>query len=186
MRALKGIRKGEKAKITNNLILSFSWLTAIANRLHVDIEKEVWRRFPALCSYCANRPCACKQAAVKTRRKVKIDRTLKPKTLAGFQKMFAQIYPPKNRTLAEGGMHLAEEIGEVTEAVHHYLGQYKDPQFDQIRLEIADYVSCLFGVANSMNISLADALASHFKNNCHVCHKAPCVCDYAFVARFKS
>ena len=100
--------------------------------------------------------------------------------------MFAQIYPPKNRTLAEGGMHLAEEIGEVTEAVHHYLGQYKDPQFDQIRLEIADYVSCLFGVANSMNISLADALASHFKNNCHVCHKAPCVCDYAFVARFKS
>src|ERR1043166_2067089 len=55
MRALKGIRKGEKDKITYNLMISFSWLTAIANRLHIDIESEVWQRFPALCSYCAAR-----------------------------------------------------------------------------------------------------------------------------------
>ena len=52
--------------------------------------------------------------------------------------------------------------------------------------EIADYVSCVFGVANSAKIDLAAELAKLFRNNCHVCRKAPCRCSFAFVAKFKS
>ena len=45
MRALKGIRKGDINKLTTNLVLSFSWLVAVANRLHLDLEDCVWKRF---------------------------------------------------------------------------------------------------------------------------------------------
>src|SRR3989344_9123097 len=59
MRALKGIRKQNMEKLKVNLLISLSWMIAIANRLHIDIEEEVWIRFPALCSYCGNVPCVC-------------------------------------------------------------------------------------------------------------------------------
>jgi hypothetical protein len=49
MRALKGIRKGNQEKIKLNLLIAFSWLMAIANRLHLDLDAETWQRFPALC-----------------------------------------------------------------------------------------------------------------------------------------
>ena len=41
MRALKGIRKGNKKKLIKNLMISLSWLMAIANRFHIKIEDEV-------------------------------------------------------------------------------------------------------------------------------------------------
>jgi NTP pyrophosphatase (non-canonical NTP hydrolase) len=186
MRALKGIRKGEKEKVALNLLISLSWVMAIANRLHIHVEDEVWRRFPMYCSYCGQKPCRCQKFKITRRQKLQATRAQKPETLAAFQNMFAQIYPPDSRSLAEGGMHLAEEIGEVTEAVHNFLGQYKPEQFEQIKLEIADFISCLFGVANSAGIKVADELAKLFTKNCHVCHKAPCTCDFAFVARIKT
>src|SRR3989338_9171871 len=52
MRALKGIRKGNREKLKRNLLISFSWLMAIMNRLHMSADDAVWKRFPFLCSYC--------------------------------------------------------------------------------------------------------------------------------------
>lgn len=185
-RALKGIRKNDRKKIRENLTISFSWLMAIANRFHVDVEEAVWRRFPMLCSYCGKRPCSCKKEKSLKRKKILINHALRPKTLNEFQKMFEMIYPTRSRTLEHAGVHLAEEMGEMTEAVHNFLGQHKQIQLDAIKNEIADYVSCVFGVANSANIDFAKELAKTFNNNCHVCHKIPCACTFAFVAQFKS
>lgn len=186
MRALKGIRKNDKRKLKYNLLIAFSWLMAVANRLHVNVEKTVWRRFPMHCSYCGRRPCACKK--IRPLRRVKnIGRDLpKPKNLAGFQKMFNLIYPPSNRTLADAGIHLAEETGEVSEAVHIFLGEHKKNDFEDVTNEIADYASCILGVANSAKIDLAKELGRIYYRNCHVCHKVPCVCGFSFVAKFES
>lgn len=183
MRALKGIRKGDKERIILNLMIAFSFLNALSRRIHINIEEEVWKRFPAVCSYCGKAPCVCKKTKRTKRLKVRANGALRPESMADFQAMFKKIYPPESRTLDHAGVHLAEEIGEVGEAIHNFLGQHKAKQFDDIRFEIADYVSCLFGVANSLNVNLAERLALLFKNNCHVCHKAPCSCTFTTISQ---
>ena len=100
--------------------------------------------------------------------------------------MFNAIYPPENRKLVDAGAHLAEELGEVSEAAHNFLGQHHKSQFAEIKSEIADLISCIFGVANSASIDMAKELEKMFKNNCHVCHKAPCVCDFSSVSKIKT
>ncbi|OGG39836.1 hypothetical protein A2118_00235 [Candidatus Kaiserbacteria bacterium GWA2_50_9] len=186
MRALKGIRKDNTKKVQINLLISLSWLMAIADRLHIDVEDEVWNRFPMRCSYCGKLPCACKVIKATTRARFRRDNTLRPHSLSAFQKMFKDIYPAERRTLADAGVHLAEEIGEVNEAIHNFLGQHLQTQFDDIKLEIADLTSCIFGVANSAHIDIAKELQKMYKNNCHVCHKSPCTCKFSDVSKIKT
>lgn len=189
MRALKGIRKGNKEKLRTNLLISFAWLMPIANRMHIDVEDEVWKRFPGVCSYCAAAPCVCKKTHPK-KRVTRDGSAARPSTLRGFQEMFGVIYPPnhppESRTLADAGIHLAEETGEVSEAIHNFLGQHLGEQFHEIELEIADYVSCIFGVANSASIDIAPALSDMFSDGCHVCHKTPCECTFPETIAFAS
>jgi len=186
MRAIKGIRKNDKRKRDENLIIAFSWFMAVGNRLHINLEESIWNRFPNVCSYCATSPCECKATKRKTRKRIIVKRKDKPKTLEGFQRMFARIYPPKKRTLEVAGIHLAEEIGEVSEAVHVFLGEHKPEQFHAITHELADYASCLFGVANSATLDMAKALAKNYRKNCHACHKSPCACGFSYIAKFDS
>ena len=186
MRAIKGIRKGDRDRLAMNLVIAFSWFTGVANRLHIDIDDIMWRRFPNVCSYCGNRPCLCKKAKPSSRVRLDGVRVGRPQSLADYQKMLAEIYPSASRALADAGIHLAEEMGEVSEAVHTFLGEHKSEQFDAILDEMADYASCVFGVANSSAIDLAGLLAAQFAENCHVCHYAPCRCDFSFVACFPS
>lgn len=186
MRALKGIRKQNPEKTKINLLISILWELAIANRLHIDLEEEVWMRFPMLCSYCGKKPCECKTVKSSGRKKVKIDETLRPKTLSDFQKMFALIYPDTGRTIVDAGIHFAEEVGEVSEAIHNYTGQHMQKQFEEVRLEMADFISCAFGIANSLGIDLGQEFAGMFVNNCHVCHTAPCSCSFTEVATIKT
>lgn len=186
MRAIKGIRKGDKRKLNTNLIIALSWFTAVANRLHINLEESIWNRFPNMCSYCATTPCECKVTKRKTRKRVTAKRKAKPKTIEGFQRMFARIYPPQARTLADAGVHLAEETGEVSEAIHIFLGEHKPAQFHTITRELADYASCLFGVANSAKLDVSKALAKNYRKNCHACRKSPCVCGFSYIAKFHS
>lgn len=186
MRALKGIRKGNKEKVMINLLISLSWLLAIANRLHIDIEDETWKRFPMLCSYCGKIPCACRKIKSSERKKVRAGNAIRPKTLSEYQKMFTFIYPPGTRTLTDAGVHFAEEVGEVSEAIHNFLGQHKRKQFYEVKIEMADLISCVFGMANSAKISVAKEFTKIYHNNCHTCHKLPCVCSFSAVAKIKT
>ncbi|MEK7567400.1 MAG: hypothetical protein AAB513_00560 [Patescibacteria group bacterium] len=186
MKSLKGIRKQDRQKIKKNLMIALSWLMAIANRLHISAEKDVWKRFPMLCSYCGKKPCVCKKVKPEKRKHVKMGNAKKPKNLVGFQKMFDEIYPAENRTLADAGVHLAEEMGEVSEAIHNFLGQHKNAQFEKVKVEISDYISCSFGVANSAKINVAQELEKMFYNNCHICHKIRCTCNFSRVSKLKT
>ena len=186
MRGLKGIRKGDKEKTKINLLISLSWFMSMVNRLHIDTEEKVWKRFPYLCSYCGSCPCVCKKNKVKKRQRVFIDNKKRPKTLEEFQNMFNQIYPAKERTLDHAGVHLAEEVGEFSEAILTYRGAHKDDDFKIIELEAADLFSCQVGVFNSLGISIAKELSVMFSKNCHVCKKAPCTCNFIDVIKFKS
>jgi NTP pyrophosphatase (non-canonical NTP hydrolase) len=186
MRGIKGIRKNDQEKTKINLLISLSWLTSLMNQLHINVENEVWRRFPYLCSYCALCPCACKEKKIVKRQAVFIDEKKRPKTLKDFQMMFEKIYPPETRSLEHAGIHLAEEIGEFSEAILAYRGGHREVDFKNITIEVADLFSCFIGVFNSWKIDLAKELSVMFPNNCHVCHKAPCKCSFVDIIEFKS
>jgi NTP pyrophosphatase (non-canonical NTP hydrolase) len=184
-RGLKGIRKKDAQKTKLNLIISLSWFMSTMNQLHIDIEEEVWKRFPYLCSYCGNCPCICKIQKVQTRQKVKVDHSKRPKTMEKFQEMFNDIYPASQRTLDHAGVHLAEEMGEIAESILNYRGNHGDGDFKNVVLECTDFVSCLIGVFNSLHINLAKEISSEFSKNCHVCKQAPCVCTFVDIMQFK-
>lgn len=186
MRALKGIRKGDKEKTKINLLISVSWFVSMMNQLHIDLEDAVWNRFPYLCSYCASCPCACKDKKIKKRKRVIIDGSRRPKTFEDFQKMFRKIYPPENRTIEHAGVHLAEEVGELSEAVLAYRGLHEEKDFKNLVLESADLFSCFISVFNSLEVNAIGEISKMFSNNCHVCRNAPCTCNFNNIVNFKS
>jgi NTP pyrophosphatase (non-canonical NTP hydrolase) len=186
MRGLKGIRKNDPEKIKLNITIALSWFTSLMNQLDIDLEDSVWHRFPYLCSYCGECPCACKKKKIQKRVKIKIDSSLKPKTIHDLQAMFDNIYPAGGRTLEHAGIHLAEEIGELSEAVLKFRGHHSDTDMAQVVLEASDLFSCFMGVFNSLDFDYSKYLASQFSDGCHVCKKTPCVCEYDAVVNFKS
>ncbi|MFH1671606.1 MAG: MazG-like family protein [Candidatus Portnoybacteria bacterium] len=185
-RALKGIRKGDKGKIRLNLLISLSWYNSLLNQLRIKIEEDIWKRFPYSCSWCSNCPCSCLKIHPKTRKKVRIENSKKPKTLEAFQEMFNKIYPKEKRTLQDAGIHLAEELGEFSEAISLYRGRRLEKDFEKITIEAADLFSCFMGVFNSMGVNYVEELAKTFSKNCHVCKKAPCQCSFPEIMGFKS
>ncbi len=186
MRGLKGIRKGDKEKIKQNLLITSTWFMSLLNQLHVNLEEEVWKRFPGVCSYCNCAPCACREKKTEERLKIVPNESRRPKTLREIQDMFRVIYPPEKRTLEDVSIHLAEEIGELSEALLAYRGSHDDRSFEQVSLEAADLFSCLVGVFNSLDLDLAHELAAIFYDNCHVCHSAPCTCNFNAIINYKS
>ena len=186
MRGLKGIRKGDTKKVSENLIISLSWCTSLMDQLGVDIEQSVWNRFPNVCSYCGESPCACKAKKVQKRLHIKPDETRRPSTIGGLQKMFDMIYPSSRRTIEQAGIHLAEEVGELSEAVLRFRGHHRDADFDQIVLEASDLFSCYMAVFNSLPLDYHTELVKAFSDGCHACRKSPCECPYDYVLNFKS
>lgn len=185
-RGLKGIRKNDLDKTKTNLFIAGSFFVSLLNRLHIQLEDEVWKRFPYLCSYCGSCPCVCRDKKVQNRQRIFVDEAKKPKTLEEFQNMLAKIYPPQSRSLEHAGIHLAEELGEFAEAVLTYHGQHNNEFFQKIALETADLFSCFMGVFNSIGVNLAEELSVMFSENCHVCKKSPCECSFRGITEFKS
>ena len=185
MRGIKGIRKGDVEKIKKNLIISLSFFMSVLNRLKIDIEEEIWQRFPYVCSYCNSCPCSCSEIKPEQRLKVHMDNSKRPATLSGFQRMFNEIYPPSSRTIEHAGVHLAEEIGEFSESLWAYRGNRSEEEFQEVKLEAADYFSCLVGVFNSLGINLAEEIAKRYKHNCHKCGNAPCTCSFSIIKEYK-
>lgn len=186
MRTLKAIRKGQGHRLQYNLAVALSWAMAVANRLHISAERAVAERFRSGCYYCQGIPCRCETAYDKQRTARRRLRAVYKRPISTLQGYFAEIYPPQSRTLQDAGIHLAEEMEEVTEAAHAYLGSHQRLRFREIESELADFVSCVFAVANSAGIEIADELAALYRDNCHVCHMLPCSCKYSKVVAFRS
>jgi NTP pyrophosphatase (non-canonical NTP hydrolase) len=186
MRALKGIRKKDYDKTKKNLLISVSWFGSLANQMCINIENKIQKRFPYQCSYCASCPCVCKEKRGKKSTKINLNQKLLPRKINDFQEMFEKIYPSKKRTLEDAGIHLAEESGELLEAVMSFLGKHEKEDLKKAEDEFADFFSCLIAVLNSLKINLAEELANEFYDNCHVCHKMPCQCKYENIVNYKS
>jgi NTP pyrophosphatase (non-canonical NTP hydrolase) len=156
------------------------------NQLDIDLQKTVLERFPYKCSYCGECPCVCKAKKVQKRSAIIRSKHGVPKTLGEMQKMFNDVYPAKTRTLEHAGIHLAEEVGELAEAVLQFRGHHTNKDFEQLKLEAADLYSCFMGVFNSLGVDYHKELVSMFFDGCHACKKTPCACEYDFVVKYRS
>lgn len=175
-RVQKAVRKDDTEHLHYWLCMAFSWSLALGNRFHLDLDDEMWKRFPGICPYCKDTRCSChKQRPAERSRDLTaaIDR---PKTLRGYQQMFAVIYG--HNTLRDAAEHLNEEIGEVDEAVEHYLGTHNPVLFEEIVIELVDAVTNMFAVATCMKLDLAVETEKVFKNGCPKCFDIPCKCGY--------
>lgn len=184
MRGLKGIRKKDKKKTIHNFLIAQSWFMSLMNQLHIQLEVEIWKRFPYACSYCMKCPCGCDDKNSKRRAKPTKRKT--PTSIREYQLMFEAIYPAANRTLEHAGIHLAEETGELSEAILTFRGNHRENDFEKIKLEAADFFSCLIAVFNSLEVDFANKLTAMFSDNCHVCHRRPCQCDFNHIINYKS
>lgn len=172
---LKAVRKKRYRNARYHLCMAFSWSLALFNRYHIELATDMWRRFPGCCPYCTCAPCRCKEKRRAHRRSACMPKRRKPLSLHSWQKMFAAIY--RNAVL-ESTIHLAEEAGEVNEALHFFLSTLDDRWFDKVIEELVDVVTNIFGVANCLGLDLAVGVAEYFSRGCPRCQKHLCSCGF--------
>ena len=160
-----------------NLLVAAAWLFALCSRLHIDLEEQLWQRYPYYCPYCGQLPCNCKDWKGPRAKPIPPVKN-KPETLAAMQQMLEEIYPAENRTLEHAGVHWAEELGELSEAWHLFEGTHKKKYFKQIEIETADYFTRFLTVANSTGFNFAEEFYKLIPGKCHVCGEKVCVCNF--------
>lgn len=175
---LKAVRKENYEDMEYHLCMALSWAFAIANRFHINVSDEMWKRFPGLCPYCLSAPCACRERRKIRRKLAGKSNGKRPVSLSDWQEMFAKVYP---NLINVSAMHLAEEAGEVDEAIRNYGATRKDEWFKKVVEELIDLITNIFGVANCLKLSINISMAGYFANGCPGCHKWPCCCGYVTV-----
>jgi NTP pyrophosphatase (non-canonical NTP hydrolase) len=176
-RVLKAVRKNDYKDIVYHLCMSLSWSFAMGNRFHVNLADEMWKSFPGCCPYCCAVPCSCKKRRAKERKNMAgKSRCCRPFCLRDWQEMFARIYPNE---IQYSAMHLAEEAGEVGQAMRIHSATHQSEWLREIIEELVDVITNIFGVANCRKIDLAKGMVAYFKSGCPGCNKFPCECSYA-------
>lgn len=175
---LKAVRKEKYEFMEYHLCMALSWSLAIANRLHINVSDEMWARFPGLCPYCLSAPCRCKERRRVRRKLAGKSNSERPVSLSDWQEMFAKVYP---NVIYVSAMHLAEEAGEVDEAIRNYQATHKEEWFKKSVEELIDLITNIFGVANCRKLSINIGMAGYFANGCPGCKKLPCCCGYVAV-----
>jgi len=171
---LKGVRREKTQYIPYYLSMGFSWSLALANRFEIQLDNEMWERFPGYCPYCRSIPCSCTERPENRSEGAPVgDR---PKTLREYQEMFREIYP--HNTTKDSAIHLAEEIGEVDEAVEFYMGTHQPELFEDIVVELVDTITNMCAVASCLQIDLALEMENQFSQGCPKCHGLPCFCGF--------
>jgi hypothetical protein len=176
-KVVKSVRKEAKAEIPSNLLIAFSWAMALANRLHISLHDEVWKRFPYKCPYCTTCPCGCKERA-EHRSVILADRSQRPVSLDEYIRMFLTIYP--NNTTKDSILHLCEESLELTEALMAFSRtQGKEGRwFGEVGLELTDVIANTFAVCACEKIDLESLYFNAFNGGCPSCKKRECDCGF--------
>jgi NTP pyrophosphatase (non-canonical NTP hydrolase) len=177
-RILKAVRKENYITVDYDICSAFSWSLALADRFHFDLADEMWKRYPGFCPYCLSAPCACKERRKNRQRFAGKFKGKRPVVIQEWQKMFWSIYP---NALQNSAIHLAEEAGEVDEALRNYIATHEKDWFIKVVEELVDLVTNIFAVASCLHIDLAVSLVAYFAKGCPACKTNPCKCGYVAV-----
>jgi pyrimidine deaminase RibD-like protein/NTP pyrophosphatase (non-canonical NTP hydrolase) len=174
-----------------HLAKSIGWWLALCGRLGVrSVEELLWDKFPAVCSYCQTSPHndpECRRQKLRNpgpdwEELETIGRNApKPRSLSGWQRMFAAVFPP---TQMEGTdiifARLTEELGELAESV-----RIAPAAPGYFLSEAADVFAWLMKLQNIREMhtsedergrALAEALCREYPDRCRYCAERACSC----------
>ncbi len=176
----------------------FAWTVALLRKVRPEqdnLEEIVLRKFPNLCPYCLEKPCACWKGEKPTLHDQQLRHAYYQRaptmrrSLNDFQLMFREIYG-KSWVAGDDRGHyspevwgklfirLIEEVAEVGEAIrfHHLYPE----NFDN---ELADLLAWWFALVSSLqaegeeSVLLAeDCLWKAYPGHCPDCQMVPCLC----------
>ncbi len=183
-------RKDRRAAFIRKTADIFSWHMGVCNRLGVDIQEALWRKYPGVCPYCLKeKDCICgtehpkiADAELKLRRLRRERRGREPKTLAGHQALHRRLYSWQHDCELPIIIvaHMVEEIGEVSYAHRHFVMAedtvQKNRFWDNVCEELTDVLSWMFALANRLEFDLADTVWEYYPYECADCHEGPCIC----------
>jgi NTP pyrophosphatase (non-canonical NTP hydrolase) len=174
--AHKAVRRNNTTILPYHLCMGLSWTLALANNLKIGLEDEVWKKYPGRCPHCTGNPCRCPARAETRSVGVSPTAERRPTTFREFQNMFAQIYP-NNNSLDSAG-HALEEVGEVAQALDHWLGRREPDMFDRVISELVDVIAHICAIAICNKIDLTTEMAKLFADGCNRCHLPECDCGF--------
>ena len=102
--------------------------------------------------------------------------------ISEFQDLISDLYLDRDveRGVNKTFLWFVEEIGELSEALRHYLAG-KDSSdhiknLNNVGEEIADVVAWISSLANLLEIDLEKAVLEKYPNKCIKCGSKPCQC----------
>lgn len=175
---LKGLRKNDDRVLVYYTLLTFSWAMAVANRLHISVSDELWRRFPLMCPYCCGIPCECTRKRKAKRSSTILARSQqlkkRPRSVASFVRMLRKIYP--SNELPGSVVHLVEEAGEVQEAFMTFRARRDNKHLNITVEELIDVIAHVCAISSIKGFDLAESFSLLYKDGCPACHKHVCKC----------
>jgi len=167
--------KTKEAKI-NNILICLAWSLGVINRFHLDLESELFKRYPYKCPFCLGLPCFCDENKLKKTQKVGRPTSIKPKTIDEWQKLAKKIY------INDEIDKLNFEILKTQDRLHYLFRSFRrtlgKTKVKEIGHLAADYFMLLLRLSNILNKDLTKEFNRLFDKGCHVCHKIPCQCYY--------
>lgn len=104
--------------------------------------------------------------------------------ISDFQDLISDLYLDRDmeRGVSKTFLWLVEEIGELSEALRHYLvgkgtADLNMKNLNNVGEEIADIVAWISSLANLLEIDLEKAILEKYPNKCIKCGSKPCQCS---------
>jgi NTP pyrophosphatase (non-canonical NTP hydrolase) len=187
-------KKREGSTLEGALCKALAWYFPLMAKFHVSsVEDLIFRKYPFACPYCRREPhvdSICKNVRGTdptvnhdaVRDMYKANEKRRPKSLNGWQQMFAAVYPrnledKESRSI----VGLLEELGELGEAIRVF---ERFPKY--FAGEAADVFSYLMGIANEHALkiemhggppfSLEYEFIQRYPGLCVQCGFKVCVC----------
>ncbi len=103
--------------------------------------------------------------------------------ISEFQDLISDLFLDRDmeRGINKTFLHFIEEIGELSEALRHYLAGKDNydlslKNINHVGEEIADVIAWVSSLANLLEIDLEKALFEKYPNKCTKCGSKPCQC----------
>lgn len=189
-----------EGKVEEFYIKTLSWLISLSNKLDIDLQDCLFKKFPDACPYCTAKPCECiqnhkKPSSPKPAYKIKetLDRlyggminapSSRNKSIDSVVQMVNEIYPSNQAVWTIHGSfyhftRIFEELGEIHEAYSTYIKD--ESRKVNLEEEIADFTAWFLSAWKIQNpqISLMERLRDYYISGCPVCKNEKCACgDY--------
>jgi hypothetical protein len=175
LRFIENRKNKNRPEAIEQLIISLAWYFAIIDRLQINLQKLLEKRYPYKCPFCLEIPCDCENAKQKRSKKTGRPVSGNPKTIIGWQQVIAKIYPEKNKF---SNLEIQQQLAIFHQIVRQFRQASGKRSFHLVEIACVDYFVEILKTANNLDIDLGKEFKNILKNGCFVCRKSPCECFY--------